>query len=169
MGDQRFGQRRRGVSRPGYGGRGIHSPRGKDLDALAARLRGVRVFAGGWERVVTGSLHSAGLYPAGYFFDPPYTAADDRMGDVYAVTACAHEVVERAVELAGQDGVRVVIAGYDGDYDLPGWTEVAWSDRATGFARRTGKNAGRERLWLSPSCLPVERPEQVGLFEAVSS
>jgi hypothetical protein len=48
-----------------------------------------------------------------------------------------------------------VLCGYAGEYDLPGWRQVAW--KAQGGMAHIGNgrgkaNARRETLWLSPHC-----------------
>jgi hypothetical protein len=52
---------------------------------------------------------------------------------------------------------RIVLAGYEGEHDLPGWRVVAWkAKRAYGNANgetANSVNRGLERLWLSPNCL----------------
>jgi hypothetical protein len=67
---------------------------------------------------------------------------------------------------------RIVLAGYDGEHDLPGWMTFRWS--ASGGYGNLGKGRGmenrhREILWISPHCsgqTPVQRKAgQMGLLE----
>jgi hypothetical protein len=98
----------------------------------------------------------------GYFLDPPYGADRDA---TYAHDCC--EVAQHVAEWARQQGqrpeVRIVLCGYQGDYDLPGWRVSDW--KATGGYGNQGGGRGRdnaamERLWLSPYCLPLESERQ---------
>lgn len=155
---------------------GIHSTNGKDLRSLADRVSNWRVFCRDWKNLATGSLHSKSGGAVGYFLDPPYTAQNDRMGDAaYGATACAREVAEAAQRLAADTRmgrtVRVVIAGYAGDYDLPGWRCMPWvKGGGNGYGNSGGRGDLRERLWLSPTCLDIDVPTQIGMFaqEAVA-
>ncbi|HVG57677.1 MAG TPA: DNA adenine methylase [Hyalangium sp.] len=133
------------------------------LEALAKRLRYVRVSCGDFLRILTPSATTAiGL--TGVLLDPPYKQYED----LYA-----HEekgVAERACEWAVANGdnpqLRIALCGYEGDYQLPeGWRCVAWK-AAGGYsaARGTGENAERERIWLSPHCLKPGRLKQADLF-----
>ena len=56
--------------------------------------------------------------------------------------------------------MRVVLAGLDGEHDMPReWRVVEWKARGGYGSQRTdGENINRhrERLWLSPACLGDE-------------
>jgi len=64
--------------------------------------------------------------------------------------------------------LRIVLAGYEGEgheaLEAAGWRSVGWYKR--GFLRggmgnlKGGGQQHRERLWLSPHCLVVERAEE---------
>jgi site-specific DNA-adenine methylase len=53
--------------------------------------------------------------------------------------------------------MRICLAGYEGEHDMPPtWEVVAWKAKGGyGNQRAEGdnENAGRERLWFSPACL----------------
>lgn len=154
---------------PGVG-RGINSKvregvphRGQFISSwfndLAVRLRNVRVACGDFERVLGPSVtHRHGL--TGVFLDPPYDAGNH---DPYASSGAG--VAQRALEWCVLNGnrpdLRVVLAGYAGEHDalaLLGWQSVAWKARGGYGSQGEGagrENAARERLWLSPACLPV--------------
>ena len=149
-------------------GQGVHSRlphigsagRGEALvayfEALAARLRNVRVACGSWERVVTDSVtwrHGT----TGVFLDPPY---DDGEIDYAVGRRIAQDVAAWAREHGDDERLRIALCGYEGDYDLPGWTVYAWTAHG-GYAgqRKDGSNDNRhrERIWFSPHCLAHER------------
>lgn len=127
------------------------------LTELAARLRYVRVCCGDWKRVVTPGALSHGN-PVGVFLDPPYDV--DLRGDgLYN-----HDEVGLSAEvcrwcIANQDNprYRIVLAGYNGEHDLPGWHVVKWTaGRAYGNANGetdNSENRKLERIWMSPNCI----------------
>ena len=85
------------------------------------------------------------------FLDPPYSVG----ADLYAAESRLQAEVQEWC-LAHQDtpNLRIVLCGYDGEYDLPGWEVVAW-EAGSSYAKSAGNhvNAKRERLWVSPSCV----------------
>lgn len=160
----------------GAGGKGIHRPSVSHenlvawMHALADRLRFVRVACGDWTRVVTPGVLRASppsgggesARPTGVFLDPPYGTGNMRYGVGRADVEGA--VRDWAIAHGDNPRLRIVLAGYDGQIAMPaGWREVAW--KANGGYGSTGQGQGRdnphrERLFLSPACLPVasERP-----------
>ena len=160
----------------------LHGAMDETISALAERMRLVRVMCGDWRRVVTPAALCDRLVGGrvGVFLDPPYLAKADGKkrtmglygkhdsGDIAAeVSAWARQAAE------DHPTWRIVLAGYEGEHDLPGWHVVAWDTSAGlwgsgGYGRAKGgqaeENTARERLWLSPSCdVPGERG-QVVLF-----
>ncbi|MCP4537845.1 MAG: DNA adenine methylase [Chloroflexi bacterium] len=141
---------------------------GAYLNTLAARLRYVRVCCGDWQRVVTRGALSNGT-TVGVFLDPPY---DVSMRDPGCYnTDAEHGNVSDAVRewcIENQDNprYRIVLAGYEGEHDLPGWRVVEWTaGRAYGTANGAdNENRKLERLWLSPHCLGNDDPRQVRMF-----
>ena len=123
------------------------------LAALSARLRRVRVLCGDWSRVVKPSeLDGPGI--TGVFLDPPYDNAR-RWAGLYSHDRSVGVDVQRWCLEHGHD-TRVVLAGYDGEYVLPGWRVIEWTARrAYASSRPTPNEAHRsaERLWISPLCL----------------
>ena len=134
------------------------------LGEFSGRLARVRVCCGDWSRVCGPSVtfrHG----PTGVFLDPPYADSASRTSDLYA-TDCeqvAHAVREWAIEQGTNPLMRIVLAGYDGEHEMPsGWRVQEWK-AAGGYAlsakegsKATGKaNAKRERLWFSPHCVDV--------------
>jgi hypothetical protein len=140
------------------------------LGAFADRLRGVRVCCGDWNRVCGHSVtFRHGL--TGVFLDPPYgTSRTDRL---YAEDCpnVAQDAARLAIEQSVNPLMRIVLAGYEGEYEIPSdWRVEEWEafggyglisddEESTGRA-----NKGRERLWCSPACLKQNRDTQRDLF-----
>lgn len=145
--------------------------------AMADRLRGVKVLGDRWTQCVTrAAMGYDESETVGVFLDPPYAheVVNPATGEViWKRTKCyAHddatvsaEVREWAIEHGEDPKMRIVLAGYEGEHDMPeGWRVVAWTAH-DGMRRRLQpdgkKNADRERLWLSPHCLHVEGEQPV--------
>lgn len=140
---------------------------------LAERLRRVRVATGDFRRVLTHSALCDRLTGGrvGVFLDPPYAEGSEFCGAEDG--SVAQQAAEWAAGAAREHpSWRIVLAGYSGEHEaaLEGWRCVAWDPAdakwgSGGYGRKNG-NPQRERLWLSPACLPVdgERGKQTGLF-----
>lgn len=140
------------------------------IEAIAARLRRVRVTCGDWRRVTTPSV----LWPeskdhiCGIFLDPPYSD-EVRRGMRYAVDCgtIAADVRAWAAENGGNLRLRIVLAGEAGEHEdlqAHGWRVVPWK-RKGGYSG--GEDRHDERLWLSPHC--VEQPaRQPSLFDSLT-
>jgi site-specific DNA-adenine methylase len=126
------------------------------FEALAARLRNVRVCCGSWERVLGPSVTvKHGI--TGVFLDPPY-APELRESKLYSVESdVSREVFEWAKEHGGDPKMRIAVCGYEGEHKTPsGWLCLPW--KAPGGYGSQGKgrgraNAGLERIWFSPHCI----------------
>jgi len=129
---------------------------------LSDRLGRTRVACGDWQRVVSDSVLNGTGNPmspklvTGVFLDPPYT--DGKIA--YSVGGCVSDKArEWAVANGDRSGLRIVLCGYEGEHAMPdSWRKVEW--KASGGYGSQGKgaareNSHRERLWLSPACLPV--------------
>jgi hypothetical protein len=136
------------------------------LNELAQRLRYVRVCCGDWKRVVTPGALTHGR-TVGIFLDPPYDKSlrdpgvyntDKEHGNISA------EVRKWCLENQDNPRYRIVLAGYAGEHDLPGWRVVQYkARRAYGRSGRVTPNCQnrfKETLWLSPNCLSPQ--EQTG-------
>lgn len=147
------------------GGVGQNSGRLRDekfyryMEALAWRLRYVRVACGDWKRVVTEGVTDYGKV-TGVFLDPPYTDTHDRDMKLYANDSpdVANEVREWAIANGDRKDMRIVLAGYEGEHDMPDtWRKIAWVGNSTFSSPEGGghneKNRHRERLWFSPNCV----------------
>ncbi len=148
------------------GGQGVHRPTMRQshlidwMQALAERLRYVRVACGDWTRVMGPAItHQQRLN--GIFLDPPYLRTE-RTQDVYRVENDVSEAVRQwAIDHGDHPKLRIVLCGYEGEHDMPDtWRKIAWRTNGgyanAGKASRGRDNAKRERLWLSPHCLEVE-------------
>jgi len=132
---------------------------------LHNRLRGVRVACGDWSRVVGDSVtHKHGL--TGVFLDPPYADTADR-AEVYSTESMtvAHDVRAWAIENGSNNLLRICLAGYEGEHDMPpDWEAVRWKAQGGYGSQGEGRgrnNASRECLWFSPHCLQAD---QASLF-----
>jgi site-specific DNA-adenine methylase len=134
------------------------------LGWFAARLARVRVCCGDWSRVCGYSvtfLH--GL--TGVFLDPPYANTAGRTDNCYSVDSLqvAHDVREWAIEQGKNPLMRIVLAGYEGEHQMPSdWRVYKWKAQGgmSNFGNGQGKiNRHRERLWFSPACLDPHRTD----------
>ena len=139
------------------------------LSSFADRLRNVRVCCGDWSRVCGPSVtFQHGL--TGVFLDPPYSVGAGRDPNLYAVDnlSVAHAARKWAIEMGERRDMRIILAGYEGEHEMPdNWQIHQWETNG-GYAnqgRGRGKeNSKRERLWLSPHCPKLSRPKQINLF-----
>ena len=166
-----LGDAGRGVNRQlphlGGAGRGVSRQRGERLvtflGEFAERLRYVRVTCGDWSSVCGESVTvNHGL--TGVFLDPPYADTAGRDSGLYAVDCLrvAHDVCEWAVANGDNPLLRIVLAGYEGEYDMPeSWRVHEWRTAGGYGSQGKGKegkgrqNKTRERLWFSPHCIDV--------------
>lgn len=149
----------------GNGGKGVHRTSTPDLyvymDALAARLRRVRVCCGDWSRIVTKGALSASS-TVGIFLDPPYSAEAGRNNNLYTTEnpTVAHEVREWAIANGDNPRYRIVLCGYETEHGalMPAsWRKLSYSANSS-YQNSSGKgrnqeNRHEERLWFSPHCL----------------
>ena len=143
---------------------------------LAKRLSRVRVCCGDWTRVCGGKSGDAldhffaGGNQCAIFLDPPYSAEAGRDNKIYRKEdlTVAHDVRDWAVAHGNDPRLRIALAGYDGEHEMPeDWTVQKWkaggayanlSDDEDSAGKQ---NCKRERIWFSPHCLP---PEQATLL-----
>ena len=132
------------------------------MQALAARLRRVRITCGSWERVLKPSVTRSGAGGDGataILLDPPYATS----GDLYAGTtdtAVAEQVRDWC--LTAPDAYRIILCGYDDEHDellRHGWDVIdGKSGGGAGYSTNSA-NGRRERLWTSPACLGTHRQD----------
>lgn len=150
--------------------KGVHRDGAGDLGdlfgELSARLRGVRICCGEWYRVLgrsTLGIDTAhGMTPCGVLLDPPY-AHDQRDKRLYREDDADLSGVVRAWALENGDNpaLRIALCGWDGEHEMPaGWSQHTWKSKGS------GKNRGKERIWLSPHCLPVNDGDLFGRAES---
>jgi len=145
-------------------GQGINYTRANDLiaymQALADRLRRVRVCCGDWQRVCGPSVTvKHGI--TGVFLDPPYADEAERTSDLYSQDSgdVAHVVREWAIEMGSDSRARIALCGYEGEHAMPeSWECIPWKARG-GYGSQgdnaARENSGRERIWFSPHCLKL--------------
>lgn len=162
----------------GAAGRGIFSGAIKAdlydyLDALAARLRQVRVCCGQWDRIL-GYSPTTAIGTTAVFLDPPYDmrVVENRDGSTVADKLYSHHnndlsayVRAWAIENGNDPKLRIALCGYEGEHQMPSkWEMLEWK-AAGGYgvtANGRGKeNAARERIWFSPHCLRAPAPGPV--------
>jgi site-specific DNA-adenine methylase len=129
------------------------------LRDLAGRLRRVLVMCGDWSRVVA-SDSALGLTDGdscGVFLDPPYSNKLRRNGCyTHDDGSVAAEAAQWAREHGCDKRMRIVLCGYDGEHDMPGWRQYPWAANGGYGNKGHGRgrdNAGKEVLWISPHCL----------------
>ncbi len=138
------------------------------FNRLSERLRKTRITCGDWSRLV-GLAANPRLGLTGVFLDPPYSDTD--RAEVYATESfhIAHEVREWCAKQADPK-VRIALCGYDGEHnelEALGWSVYAWKAQG-GYGLGNG-NEHKERIWFSPSCLPLSTAPgaQLSLFDEV--
>ena len=125
------------------------------LRLLAERMGRVRVVHGAWDRCLNNHY---GKNETAVFLDPPYKAYERLYGPGQSLVAADVEVWARE-----NAGLRVVLCGHRGDYDLPGWATHEWDRGKATYSG--GTTTAEECLWFSPACIPLESTErQVSLF-----
>lgn len=165
-------------------GRGIHASAFGDkygsirayFDALAHRLRRVRVCCGDWHRVLSPSCTTKiGL--TAVLLDPPYGCGMDdasRTGQLSPrsrrltrdMRLYAHDEIglsarvrKWAIEHGDDPKMRIALCGLEGEHEMPPtWTKIAWKANG-GYGNQSNsrgrQNASRERIWFSPHCLSI--------------
>jgi hypothetical protein len=126
---------------------------------LAERMRRVRVCCGDWSRILGPSpTFKHGI--TGVFLDPPYGEDADR-DELYSAEdfSVAPEIRKWAVENGDNPLLRIALCGYKGEHEMPdSWDCVAWKANGGYGSQGDGRgraNAGRERIWFSPSCITM--------------
>ena len=137
---------------------------------LQQRLRRVRVVCGDWSRV----LGDCVLFPSGALcgvvLDPPYRSENSI--EYAAGGAMDHAALEAWCRENGERReLRIALCGYEGEYDLPGWSVVPWKaaggygSQGDGLGR---ENSAKERVWFSPHCLPEHKARDLFDFAEAS-
>lgn len=126
------------------------------MQALADRLRGVRVCSGDWSRVVTNGALAYGD-TVGVFLDPPYAADTGRDMTLYThETDVSAAVRQWAIDNGDNTRYRIALCGYEGEHEMPeSWQCFSWK-AGPSYKSSNGDQTGnrhRERIWFSPHCL----------------
>ena len=131
------------------------------FEALAARLRHVKVVCGDWTRVCGGHWQAENK-PVGLFFDPPYGSLKRKkeiyFHDSFDISAAVEAWV---LERGKNPDYRIVVCGYDDEHaslQANGWKVRAY--KAQGGYGNLGNSQGkvnrhRERLFVSPHCVTL--------------
>lgn len=128
------------------------------MQALAQRLKKVRILHGDWTRCLgptaIGANNSPVIRSAGVFLDPPYIRGDFKYTGSGTDPRIWHAAKTWAFTHGNSPGLRIVLAGYEDEGVLPeGWRTVRWKGHG-GLGRKARSNTNRdtETLWLSPHC-----------------
>ena len=141
-------------------GRGIHALGFEGFDALAQRLRRVRVCCGEWTAPLSYAATLSNWATCGVVLDPPY----DDGASVYANNnRISKQVRAWCMEHGANERFRIALCGYEGEHDeleALGWDAVAWKANGGYGAHADGQariNSTRERIWFSPGCLRLNQ------------
>ena len=130
------------------------------MQALAVRLKRVRVCCGDWSRVC-GETPTVKQGTTAVFLDPPYSH-EERAGQLYSrEMECADAVREWAIANGGNRQLRIAICGYFGEHEMPSdWECLQWTAHggygSQAEAGRGRDNKARECAWFSPHCIRAE-------------
>lgn len=145
------------------------------MEALAQRLRRVRVACGDWQRIMGPSV-TFKIGMTAVLLDPPYSEEAGRQEGIYAqdCLSVAHDVrrwcleiiTDKQLKFTGprflHPKLRIALCGYEGEHDELtglGWDCVAWKAHGGYAGQRKGEeaneNADKERIWFSPNCIPA--------------
>lgn len=148
----------------------------EEFEAIAQRLRRVRILCGDWKRVTKSVVGPTRSGVTGVFLDPPY-ALSERRANLYGPadrskakgsakeTPQARDIHEESREWALLIGsnpqFRVAYCSYKLEeetalFESAGWRSLDWT-AAGGYglqaANRARSNREREVIWFSPHCL----------------
>ncbi len=132
---------------------------------LHARVRRVRMCCGDWSKLVTPSVTfgNKGLSSkdiTAVFLDPPYDYSG--RDKVYKEESNVwYDTYKWAMDNGDNPKLRIVLCGYEGDYEIPpNWQTTSWKSNG-GMANlgdsRGKDNAKKERIYFSPHCLKVTK------------
>ena len=149
----------------GNGGRGLASGNGGRglaswFQALAARLRRVRIVCGDWRRVMGRWVtYKHGM--TGILLDPPYGAEEGRTMNIYAKESgiAAGECRDWCLAHGDNPLLRIALCGYGETHDAlleKRWMKERWKAGGGYVGQGNGpgrENSSREAIWFSPACL----------------
>jgi len=139
---------------------------------LSDRLRRVRVVCGDFKRILGGDWQDNKWETVGIFFDPPYGEVGRRK-NIYHKDSLfvSKEVEDWCLERGDKKNYRIVVAGYEQEYQLlreKGWKTFKWKTNG-GYGKTaqnkkitTGQiNKHRETLFISPYCNSIIQQMQL--------
>lgn len=141
-----------------YAGRGVHrqGDHYAEFEALAARLRRVRVACGDWSRVVKPAVTFTHGITA-VLLDPPYDQAEHSVKYATDSPGLSRDVREWALANGDNPLLRIALCGYAGEHQMPpDWECLPWKAQGGMAHLSNGRgldNRHRERIWFSPHCL----------------
>ncbi len=135
------------------------------LHELSERLRSVRVCCGDWQRILTPAVtfKVPHVSACAVLLDPPYSHSTGRDAQIYTEDSgkLSKQVRRWAIRNGKHPNLRIALCGYEGEHEMPDtWECVAWKANTGGHGKR---NAHRERIWFSPTCLKP-KPSGQGEF-----
>ena len=143
------------------GGVGVNRPTAEIynwFNALAERLKDVRVCSGDWSRIC-GPSPTWQLGMTGVFLDPPYSTSEREIG-LYLVDSgtVAAEVREWCLANGDNPLLRIAFCGYEGEHDMHDtWEKYKWNANGGYGGQGEGRgraNRKREVIWFNKACLP---------------
>ena len=128
------------------------------FEEIAARLRGVRVAAGEWDRIVGDSVtwrHGV----CGVFLDPPYPEGESDYAVCGDGSGIAHDVRAWAIKFGARPDMRIALCGYDEHEELraAGWQSHRWK-AAGGYGKDADLSADHNDLMTIGDFLYHEAP-----------
>ena len=165
----------RGINRQlphlGNAGQGTEHPRTvfirEWMQALATRLKDVRVCCGDWARTTKDSVTTLHGLTA-VFLDPPYTKGNMQYAAGGVGTDLPLQVQAWAADNGHNPQLRIVLCGHAGEHDAlldKGWHTRTWK-AGSGYAKtdEATENRKSETIWCSPHCLPEVGVQVACLF-----
>lgn len=109
------------------------------------RLADARLLCGDWKSSLGPANHQDPWHtdPVGVFLDPPYKGFEFYNDGAVGV---AEDVRLWCLEHTTDPSYRIVLCGYSGEHEMPGWHAVPWQTRGRVSKKR------QEILWVSPTC-----------------
>jgi len=115
------------------------------LADMQERLADARILCGDWKACLGPANHQDAWKtdPIGVFLDPPYKGFE-----IYneGEKGMQEDVRSWALEHGTDPAYRIVLCGYAGEHEMPGWHAVPWKTQGR-VARKH-----QEMLWVSPNC-----------------
>ena len=108
-------------------------------EQVSQRLAGVRILCGDWLDAINTAKASGTV---AVFLDPVYPIAARNQLYERPYLNHAERVVAWAIANEHSPNLQIALCGELGDYDLPGWSSVAWRSK-------NGRPESQERIWFN--------------------